>query len=85
MQKLFPAAVAALVLVVGCGQSEAPTDEVDSTAVDASAALATLFDEYFERNLEMNPVSASFVGDNRYFADVELVTTILPPSPCSSI
>ena len=66
MHKFFPAAVAALFLVVGCGKSDAPADEAESSSVDAPAALASLFDEYFERNLEMNPVSASFVGDNRY-------------------
>ena len=66
MNKFFPAAIAALFVVVACGQSEAPGTAAEPASVDVSAELNSLFDEYFERTLEMNPVSASFVGDNRY-------------------
>jgi uncharacterized protein (DUF885 family) len=33
---------------------------------DASTALGALFDDYFERNLELNPLTATFIGDYRY-------------------
>ena len=35
-------------------------------AEDPSAALATLVEGYFEDNLELNPLGATFIGDNRY-------------------
>ena len=28
--------------------------------------MHALFDDYFERNLEMNPLQATFIGDYRY-------------------
>jgi uncharacterized protein (DUF885 family) len=31
-----------------------------------SAALHKLFEDYFERQLELNPLSATFIGDHRY-------------------
>ncbi len=46
----------------GSDQSAAVTEET----VDASAVLATLFDEQFERNLELNPLSSTAIGDDRY-------------------
>ncbi len=46
----------------GGGQQEAVTEE----AADASTRLAALFDEHFERNLELNPMSATAIGDDRY-------------------
>ena len=59
------ATLAAVLLVAACG------DTVDrpataTTAVDASLTLNALFEEYFERNLELNPISATFIGDYRY-------------------
>ncbi len=63
MNKTAAAACAALLLLVGCAKSEGPAE---TATADPSATLNALFDEYFERNLEMNPVSASFIGDYRY-------------------
>ena len=64
MKPLFAAMLAAMLLISACGggQQEAVTEQV----VDASAQLATLFDEHFERNLELNPLSATAIGDDRY-------------------
>lgn len=35
-------------------------------APDVSKAINATFEEYFERSLELNPVSATFIGDHRY-------------------
>ena len=58
--------VAALTLLSACGQNEAPVADAAPDAIDASAALHALFDEHFERNLEMNPIQATFIGDYRF-------------------
>ncbi len=63
MKNHVAALFAALFLVAACGQSK---EETTTEVVDAGAALHALFDEHFERNLEMNPLSATFIGDNRY-------------------
>jgi uncharacterized protein (DUF885 family) len=63
----LPASVvlAAVLLVAACGgsQDRAATEQAQA---DPSATLNALFDEYFERNLEMNPISATFIGDYRF-------------------
>ena len=38
----------------------------NSVGGDASAALATLFEEHFERHLELNPLYATRIGDDRF-------------------
>ena len=40
--------------------------ETEDSAETASARLASLVEAYFEENLELNPVSATFIGDSRY-------------------
>ena len=65
MKNLFAAALLALTLLVACGKAESPAEDSAAPA-DPSATLNALFDEYFERDLEMNPVSASFIGDYRF-------------------
>ena len=57
------AVLAAVLLLAACGGSE---DPVTTEPVDASAQLHALFDEQFERSLEMNPMRATFIGDDRY-------------------
>ena len=64
MRHFSVAALAALLLVAGCGEKQAA--EPAQAAVNAGEVLSTLLDEYFERNLEMNPVMASFIGDHRF-------------------
>ncbi|MDH3615957.1 MAG: DUF885 family protein, partial [Gammaproteobacteria bacterium] len=65
MRLLASATLAAVLIVAACGgpQDHAAPEE---TAIDASAALAALFDDYFERDLELNPLTATFIGDYRY-------------------
>jgi len=57
------AVLAAVLLLAACGGNE---DPATTETVDAGGALNALFDEQFERNLEMNPLSATFIGDDRY-------------------
>ena len=57
-------AVAAAFLLAACGGQEEPVAE--TAQVDATQALHALFDEHFERQLEMNPVRATSIGDYRY-------------------
>ena len=64
MKSSLAAMLAAMLLITACGggQQDAATEET----ADASAQLTALFDEYFERNLELNPLSATAIGDDRY-------------------
>jgi uncharacterized protein (DUF885 family) len=62
--KMLPAAVLAVTLfIAACGkeQAEPPADVADPTA-----SLHALFDEFFERGLELNPMRASSIGDYRF-------------------
>ncbi|MBT8099704.1 MAG: DUF885 domain-containing protein, partial [Gammaproteobacteria bacterium] len=56
------AIVAAALCLYACGGEP---DE-SGAAADAPETLATLLDEYFEKNLELNPLSATSIGDDRY-------------------
>ncbi len=65
MKTLASAALAVALLVSACsGTDDSAAPEKDT--IDASAVLAALFDEHFERSLEMNPLQATFIGDYRY-------------------
>ena len=62
--KVLPAAMLAVTLfVAACGneQAEPPADVADPTP-----SLHALFDEFFERGLELNPLRASTTGDYRF-------------------
>ena len=65
MKNLFAAMLAALLLVAACGESQeiAATDVPEASPADT---LNALFDEHFQRNLELNPLRATFIGDYRY-------------------
>ena len=65
MKNLFTATLAAVFLVAACGKTN-ETAIPDVPKVDAAEALTAIFEEYFERNLERNPLSATFIGDYRY-------------------
>jgi uncharacterized protein (DUF885 family) len=61
--RLLTASAVAL-LLAACGGQDEPVAE--TAQVDAAEALHALFDEHFERDLEMNPLRATFIGDYRY-------------------
>jgi uncharacterized protein (DUF885 family) len=61
MKSLSAAILAATLFVSACGGGQQ-----DTAPEDAATALAALFDEHFERNLELNPMSATAIGDDRY-------------------
>jgi uncharacterized protein (DUF885 family) len=65
MKSIVSAMLAVALLLIGCdqGPSQAVTKQPD---IDASGALHELFDEHFERSLEMNPTYATYIGDDRY-------------------
>jgi len=77
MNRLIP--ISLLLVLAACGDS-ADTTTTDTSAesqvaaepataeatADASAALNALFDEYYEAYLELNPIAATSVGDDRY-------------------
>jgi uncharacterized protein (DUF885 family) len=65
MKNRIAAFFAALILVSACGESPEP-NATATPEVNATEVLHALFDEYFERNLELNPLSATFIGDYRY-------------------
>jgi uncharacterized protein (DUF885 family) len=65
MKSIATAALAAVLLVSACGGTD-DTAAPEASPLNASAVLAALLNEHFERNLEMNPLSATFIGDNRY-------------------
>ncbi len=71
MNRFAPAMLA--VVLAACGAPEAP---VGTEQPDAAAALNGLFEEHFERVLEMNPMRATFIGDNRY--NERLANTVSP-------
>ena len=57
-------ATAVALLLSACGGQDEPVAETPQ--VDAAEALHALFDEHFERQLEMNPLQATFIGDYRF-------------------
>ncbi len=62
--KMLPAAV----LAVACLSQHAATNKRAPPAevADPTASLHALFDEFFERGLELNPMRASTIGDYRF-------------------
>ena len=63
MRSLTAAIAAAALFVAACTSEQAP---VESPAADPTETLHALFDEFFERGLELNPVRATAIGDYRY-------------------
>lgn len=54
-------------LLAGCpSQPEPPVATSSEPAPPAAELLHALFDAYFEENLELNPLAATFSGDHRY-------------------
>lgn len=60
MRSMIAAVLAASFVLVAC------SDEQQAGVTGSAESLQSLFDEYFERTLELNPVYASAIGDYRY-------------------
>ena len=65
MNRFSAAILAATFLVASCSSDQPPVEPQVEIA-DAAAALNELFDDYFERGLELNPLQATAIGDYRY-------------------
>jgi uncharacterized protein (DUF885 family) len=56
-----------IVLLTACGGGgDHNPQSVEQETPNATAELAALVQEYFERNLELNPLSATQMGDDRF-------------------
>ncbi len=70
MERLWViAGITAVLLAAGSSQGVAQEDQADQK-------LAQIFEDYFQANLELNPLSATFVGDHRF--DDRLANNIGP-------
>jgi len=64
--KTLPAAVlAATLFFAACTAEQAPV-EPQAEAANLTETLHVLFDEFFERGLELNPMRATSIGDYRF-------------------
>lgn len=68
-------------VTLAAGLAAAPVFAAESTPAGAgasadSAALQRLFEDYFERQMQLNPLIATFIGDHRY--DDKLTNNISP-------
>jgi uncharacterized protein (DUF885 family) len=66
MKLKISAFLAVVVLLTACGSKQEPVVEEQVDAVDATVVMTELFEEYAERYVEMNPISATFQGDYRF-------------------
>ncbi len=67
MNARLAAVFAAFFLIAGCGESsEPPVAEQAAADADPAAELDALFEEHFERGLELNPIRATGIGDDRF-------------------
>ena len=65
MKSLLAALLVGTLLLASCGDQEPPVAEQAATA-DMSSLMAELFEEHFERELELNLLAATSIGDYRY-------------------
>ncbi len=56
------AILAAVLLLAACGGKDEPAVVTAAESVDAAAELHALFDEYASRTLDLNPLTATFIG-----------------------
>ena len=66
MSLRIPALMATVLLLAACGGKDEPATTAAAETAAPGEALHALFDEHFQRNLELNPIRATFIGDNRY-------------------
>ncbi len=62
----FSLIILASALFAACEKPSSSEVAPEAETRDASAALAAIFDEYFEESLELNPLAATSIGDDRY-------------------
>ena len=65
MNRFIACCAAAVFFISACGQ-DAPPPAAEEPQIDSATALNELVEEYFERQLEMNPLQATQIGDDRY-------------------
>ncbi len=65
MKRILVAILAAALFATACSREQQP-DAAPQAEIGAAEQLDAVFDEYFERYLEIQPLTATFVGDNRY-------------------
>jgi len=65
MRNSISAVLAAGLLVIACGSEQVPVDSQAESA-DAATTLNEVFDEFFERELALNPLQATSIGDDRF-------------------
>lgn len=64
--RLNLAAALSVLLAAGCTEIANNSEAEQPSAAEQSAYLNTLYAEYFAANLELNPLTATFMGDHRY-------------------
>ena len=65
MRNYISAVLAAGFLVTACGSEQVPVDSQAESA-DVATTLNKVFDEFFERELALNPLQATSIGDDRF-------------------
>ncbi len=65
MRYSIAAVLAVGVLVTACSGEQATVDP-QAESVDAATVLHEVFDEFFERELALNPLQATSIGDHRF-------------------
>ena len=63
--KKFLLVLLGVMALAGCSRSEAPP-AVEETSLQQHQVLHDLVEQYWQDSLELNPLLATFVGDNRY-------------------
>ena len=69
MRKRILGCIVALLVLAACSKDQAPGTDAGSDNGDrlnTSGQLAALVSEYYERNLELHPLSATQAGDDRF-------------------
>jgi uncharacterized protein (DUF885 family) len=66
MKKRAASVVAMVAVVAGCASQPAREAPPVATAAGPDTQLHTLLDAYFEDALRLNPLLATYIGDNRY-------------------
>lgn len=79
MRNSFASMLVAVLILAGCGGDKVPQD---TEVRDTSADFAAMLDEYFERSLELYPVTATAIGvpgyDDKYTYGANNSNPVLP-------